>query len=90
MTNPSRLFVGTRLIAYVTDAQLTGKKSQERVLCFEASSGKPLWDIAYDPSYPDWAFTLDNEGRPTATPIIMGGKVYTLGIAGHARPLELS
>jgi outer membrane protein assembly factor BamB len=73
---------------YVTDARLTGKESQERLLCFEAASGNRLWDLTYDPGYPDWAFTPKNEGRPTATPIVAGGKVYALGMLGHLYCLD--
>src|SRR5262245_54052751 len=29
---------------FLTDAQLTPPKAEERVLCFDAASGKPLWN----------------------------------------------
>jgi outer membrane protein assembly factor BamB len=38
---------------FLTDVQLTRPMSKERVLCFEAESGKPLWTYPYDAKYPD-------------------------------------
>src|SRR5258708_6667817 len=52
-------------------SKLTGK---ERVLCFDARTGKEQWkqeyDCDYDVSYP---------AGPRCTPTVSGGKVYTLG-----------
>jgi outer membrane protein assembly factor BamB len=73
---------------YVTDSQFEGKKSRERLLCFDATTGNRLWDLTYDVAYPNWAFTPENEGRPTATPIVAGGKVYALGMLGHLHCLD--
>src|SRR5205823_4326113 len=67
---------------YITDAQLLRPKARERVLCFDEATGKPVWSHAYDVAYPDWAFTPSQEGRPTATPIVQNGKVYTVGNKG--------
>src|SRR5262245_23033295 len=68
---------------FLTDSQLVRPKSEERVHCFDEATGKPLWTYSYDASYPDWAFTVNNEGRPTSTPIVNSGKVYTLGMVGR-------
>jgi outer membrane protein assembly factor BamB len=66
---------------FLTDSQLKRPQAQERVLCFEEATGKPLWTHSYAVSYPDWAF--DSTGRgPTATPIVQDGKVYTVGNKG--------
>src|SRR5712691_6877702 len=64
---------------YVTDSELMKPKAKERVHCFEEQTGKPLWTHSYDVIYPDWAFP---ERGPTATPIVQGGKLYTLGNKG--------
>jgi outer membrane protein assembly factor BamB len=75
---------------YLTDSQLMRPKSEERVHCFDEATGKLLWTYSYDASYPDWAFTPNNEGRPTSTPIVNSGRVYTLGMLGQLHCLEAS
>src|SRR5438067_257048 len=67
---------------YLTDSQSMRPKADERVLCFEETTGKRLWTHSYEVTYPDWAFP-DGPGRgPTATPLVHGGKVYTVGNKG--------
>jgi outer membrane protein assembly factor BamB len=72
---------------FVTDCKLGSKEKRlawERVHCFEEATGKPLWTHSYDVRYPDWAFPPDSDGGgPTSTPIVHGGKVYTVGALGH-------
>ncbi|MCH2063811.1 MAG: PQQ-like beta-propeller repeat protein [Roseibacillus sp.] len=50
----------------------------ERVVCYDASSGKLLWTHGerrdYEVSYP---------GGPRATPTVDGGQVFALGTMGH-------
>jgi outer membrane protein assembly factor BamB len=50
----------------------------ERVLCLDEATGKILWqheyECPYDVSYP---------AGPRATPVVSGGKVWTLGTEGH-------
>ncbi len=53
-------------------------KGQERVLCFDAASGQPLWQHAYDCEY-----KISYPGGPRATPTVAEGKVYTLGAEGR-------
>ena len=52
-------------------------KGLERVLCLNASDGKPIWEhsdkVTYKISYPS---------GPRATPTVADGKVYTLGAEG--------
>jgi outer membrane protein assembly factor BamB len=67
---------------FLTDAELKNPKANERIHCFDETTGKPLWTYAYDVRYPDWAFTAGQEGRPTSTPIVSGGKVYAVGLLG--------
>jgi outer membrane protein assembly factor BamB len=52
----------------------------ERVLCFNAATGKPLWSHKYRVKYG----TLGgyNNG-PRSTPTYQDGKLYTLGAVGH-------
>jgi len=50
-------------------------KGKERVLCFDAATGKQLWEHAYDCTYQNIGYP---EG-PRCTPLVSGGKVWTLG-----------
>jgi len=55
--------------------KLTGK---ERVLCFDAKDGKPIWTKEFDTEY-----ELSFPGGPRCTPTVHDGKVYALGAEGH-------
>lgn len=76
---------------YLTDRQLaTGARNPadpfqrvqipgaERVLCLDEASGKILWQHEYDCPY-----TMSYPAGPRATPLVSGGKVYTLGAEGN-------
>ncbi|MBI3866627.1 MAG: PQQ-like beta-propeller repeat protein [Planctomycetia bacterium] len=63
---------------FVTDVDLTRPLTKERVLCFEAASGKPLWTYVYEAEYPEAGPNQFIQG-PIPTPICHGGKVYTIG-----------
>jgi outer membrane protein assembly factor BamB len=76
---------------YLTDRHLkTGAKPQanpfdrgridgtERVLCLDEADGKIIWSHEYDCSY-----GISYAAGPRATPIIDGGKLYTLGAEGN-------
>jgi outer membrane protein assembly factor BamB len=56
-------------------SKTTGK---ERVLCLDEKDGKPLWTHEYDCFY-----TISYGSGPRTTPLVRGGKVYTLGAEGH-------
>lgn len=75
---------------YVTDSELMAPKAKERVHCFDAATGKPIWTFSYEVSYPDWAFTEGPGMGPTATSIIHNHKVYTLGAKGDLICLDTS
>src|SRR5437763_5078719 len=61
---------------YVTDRVVT--PPQERVLCLDEKSGKVLWKHAYECRYAG----IQYPAGPRTTPLVRGGKVYTLGAAG--------
>jgi outer membrane protein assembly factor BamB len=78
--------VGNRI--YVTDlvtkadAQVDnfGRKSfdgTERVLCFDANTGKAIWKHEYNVTY-----AISYPAGPRCTPVVDGGNVYTLGAEG--------
>jgi outer membrane protein assembly factor BamB len=79
--------VGNRvyLTDFVTDADLEQSNfnrlsmpGTERVLCFDADTGAPVWthqiEVTYAISYPN---------GPRATPLVDEDRVYTLGAEGH-------
>jgi outer membrane protein assembly factor BamB len=58
----------------------------ERILCFEAATGKLRWTHSYAAHYGD----LDYGTGPRAAPAIHDGRVYTLGAVGMVTCLELA
>ncbi|GAB4143385.1 MAG: PQQ-like beta-propeller repeat protein [Planctomycetaceae bacterium] len=55
----------------------------ERILCFDAQTGKPIWKHEYKRNY-----ALSYPAGPRCTPTISGGKVYSLGAEGDLRCLD--
>jgi hypothetical protein len=41
---------------YLIDSESMAPNAKERVHCFDAATGKPMWKFSYNISYPDWAF----------------------------------
>jgi outer membrane protein assembly factor BamB len=60
------------------------ESNDERVVCFDASTGKQLWEHRYAAPYGD----LDYGKGPRCTPTIHDGRVYTLGAVGHLHCLD--
>ncbi len=56
---------------------------KERVLCLDESTGKLLWKHEYDCTY-----EISYPGGPRATPLVAGGRVYTLGAMGDLLCLD--
>src|ERR671936_510133 len=50
---------------YVTDCVGKLPNAQERVLCFEEATAKPIWEYATDVIYTKDTFYVDKDGRPT-------------------------
>jgi outer membrane protein assembly factor BamB len=69
-----RVFVTDRATAELQ----TGEGDQERVLCFDVESGKPLWTYAYDAPY-----TISYRAGPRAAVTVDGDRVYAVGAMGH-------
>ena len=82
---------------YLTDYQIRsgevtndpGRRAEvqgdERVLCFDATNGKVLWEHAYNCPY-----KISYPAGPRATPTVDGERVYTLGAEGHLLCLNAS
>jgi len=68
---------------YLMDRQRTPQDS-ERVLCFDAVSGQPLWSHTYEVDYQNVAY----DNGPRSTPNVFQGHVYTLGAVGHLHCLD--
>ncbi len=68
---------------FVTDSQVSRPKARERVLCFDAKTGKSLWTHSYEVDYAEWAFDPKNPLGTRPTPIISRSKVFTLGARGR-------
>lgn len=56
----------------------------ERVLCFDAATGRPLWQHSYPVTYGK----LDYGNGPRAAPTVQDGFVYTVGALGEICCLE--
>ena len=54
------------------------KPGNERVLCLDATSGKIIWEQAYDCNY-----TISYASGPRSTPTVDGDLVYTVGAEGN-------
>lgn len=72
-----RVFVTDRLSAR------NGRMQTERVLCFDAETGDPIWSHEYDAVY-----TVSYPAGPRSTPVIDEGRVFTVGAQGHMFCLE--
>jgi outer membrane protein assembly factor BamB len=61
-------------------AAIPGK---ERVLCLDEATGKVLWERSYESVY-----QVSYASGPRTTPVVSGGKVYTLGTMGDLLCLD--
>ncbi|MDB6138687.1 MAG: Pyrrolo-quinoline quinone [Verrucomicrobiaceae bacterium] len=73
---------------FISDAVLNKPAAHERLLCFDAATGKPLWTYAYEVIYEDWAFNPEQAGCPSATPIVEAGRLYSIGGNGQVHCLD--
>lgn len=62
------------------------KGDKEIVQCYAADTGKELWQQSYGTEYMD---ALGKGNGPRSTPVIAGGRVYTLGAEGWLHCFEL-
>lgn len=68
---------------YVTD-RVVKPKQIERILCFDAKSGIPLWQFDYDCPYEGVSY----EAGPRASVTIDDHRAYALGTMGHLYCLD--
>ncbi|HUF60742.1 MAG TPA: PQQ-binding-like beta-propeller repeat protein [Verrucomicrobiales bacterium] len=68
---------------YVAD-KITDPSEQERIHCFDAATGEPLWTHAYNCAYQD----IDYGYGPRASVTVSGKRAFFLGAMGHAAGLD--
>jgi len=68
---------------YVTD-RVREPEQSERVLCFDAKTGKPIWTHAYPCDYKRVSYPAG----PRAAVSVHEGRAYALGAKGHFRCLD--
>lgn len=67
---------------FLTD-RVVEPQQQERVLCFDEQTGKPLWSYKYDCQY-----RVGYPAGPRASVAIDEGRAYALGTMGHLHCLD--
>lgn len=60
----------------------------ERILAFDAATGKPLWKRDDPVDFDPHAVGVRHGNGPKSTPAVVAGKVYSLGIAGRLQCLD--
>lgn len=65
---------------YLNDLVVENSTAHERVVCFNARTGKRAWVTQHDTSPPDWFFNPAQMRGPGSTPIIHHGRVYALSM----------
>lgn len=63
---------------YITD-RLTAPEQVERILCFDAMTGKPIWSYSYECKYKKVGYP----NGPRAAVTINDNRTYSLGTMGH-------
>ena len=67
-------------MVYASDLVVEERIVHERVLCFNARSGKRVWMTQHDASPQEWFFNPEQMRGTGATPIIHNGRVYALSM----------
>ena len=65
---------------YLSDLVVENSNVYERVLCFNANSGKRVWLTQHSTAAPDWFFNPAQRRGPGSTPLIHKGRVYALSM----------
>jgi outer membrane protein assembly factor BamB len=65
------------------DRTIPTAAGNERVLCMDANTGSNIWEHVYDCPY-----RIGYPSGPRATPVVAGGRVFTLGAMGDLLCLE--
>jgi len=71
---------------YVLVADRTATDSGDLFHCLDAATGNDVWQL----TYPTSGTTKDYGNVPRATPLVLGGKVFTLGCLGDLNCIDLA
>ncbi len=66
--------------------RLSRPDQMERILCFDAVDGKPLWDYSWDAPYVQVGYVAG----PRASVTIAGNRAWALGTMGHLHCLDVA
>jgi outer membrane protein assembly factor BamB len=64
------------------------KGEQEVAQALDLATGKPIWTAAYDQPYTMNSAATSHGKGPKSTPLLAGGRLYTLGITGVLTALD--
>jgi outer membrane protein assembly factor BamB len=86
----TRLFLldrepGPPLVRKPGDHSIPAAAGNERVLCLDATTGSNIWEHTYDCPY-----RIGYPSGPRTTPVVAGGRVFTLGAMGDLLCLDAS
>jgi outer membrane protein assembly factor BamB len=70
------------VVAGKTVLQFTRLKDQETLAAFDLDGGKQIWKQSYNAPYEMNAAATSHGKGPKATPVVAGGRVFTIGISG--------
>lgn len=62
--------------------QFTRLRDQETIAAYNLDTGKQLWKQSYAAPYEMNSSATDHGKGPKSTPVVVGGRVFTLGISG--------
>lgn len=74
---------------FIFDVELIKPTARERLHCFDQKTGQVLWVFAYEENYGEWAYVPERGAGPTATPIVAGDRIYTVGANGRTHCLDV-
>ncbi len=74
---------GGKLIAFSRQGE------DEVIQCFDARDGRRLWKDSYPAPYKPASVAARHGKGPFATPAVVGGRVFTVGISGIVSAVEL-
>ncbi|HYP26496.1 MAG TPA: PQQ-binding-like beta-propeller repeat protein [Blastocatellia bacterium] len=57
------------------------REESEVVSVFDLKTGKPLWDSSYPVPFNKNQYAIEMGKGPNSTPVVSGGRVYTLGVS---------